>query len=849
MAAGDLGLNMGQAAQLPQVLPFGSLYITEDTNELYVGGPNSAIRISDIFVVNNKTALQSIQAPLANKFYYVRSENTFYTYTNNVGFDPVGSGVFTQSSGQIQADKLKTARSIALTGDVTGTVNFDGSDNVSISTDIANSGVTAGTYGNNSDVSVTDNSTFLIPKLSIAADGRVTSASTITVTMPASMGLTGSVISDSSSGTNNTSSIANGSVRLNLIKGSTVVASHRITGSGATNVTAANGTITISSQNDNTTYGAADGLQVVAGTGSDTTDFIIKHTNSVTNGTASGSATATKNFGDTFDIPTVTYDSQGHITGKGTTTLTLPSLAAGTGISIAADGKTINHSNAITAGTAQGTATGTVGFGGTISIPKVTYDAQGHITGVDTTVVTLPSAPSDKDVSVSVDNSSKAYIAGTTSSTGGDGALVINENVFFQSDGLHANVTGNVTGTASRATADEDGSNIKNTYAPKASPAFSGTPTAPTAAVNTNSTQVATTEFVMTAIANLGDGVTFRGTLGTGGTITALPTTYKVGDQYRIITAGTYAGKVCEVGDFIIALVACTTAGNGSNDDWAVAQGNIDGAVTTGTTNSRDQIDIDKPNDSTLRVTHKTSGVTAGTYAANTGATTPAFGGKFKVPKVAVNGTGHVTSAEEVEITLPAPEAASGGGITIDSNNKIKHSNTVTAGTASGTATGTLPFQNTTLDIPTVTYDANGHITGKGTTTVNLPVPVFKTATQWTTANTVLGAGQIGYEVPSGGIGTGPVSIKVGDGTTAWASLPYAYQANTITAGTVSPSTGTVTKTINVPTITYDSQGRITSTSTNNVTLDFVHCVKSTTEPSSNLELGMLWLNFTPGTS
>ena len=40
-------------------------------------------------------------------------------------------------------------------------------------------------------------------------------------------------------------------------------------------------------------------------------------------------------------------------------------------------------------------------------------------------------------------------------------------------------------------------------YAPKASPAFTGVPTAPTANPNTNNTQIATTAFVETAVANL----------------------------------------------------------------------------------------------------------------------------------------------------------------------------------------------------------------------------------------------------------------------------------------------------------------------------------------------------------
>lgn len=44
------------------------------------------------------------------------------------------------------ATKLATARTISLTSDVTGSVSFDGSANVSITTTLSNSGVTAGTY-------------------------------------------------------------------------------------------------------------------------------------------------------------------------------------------------------------------------------------------------------------------------------------------------------------------------------------------------------------------------------------------------------------------------------------------------------------------------------------------------------------------------------------------------------------------------------------------------------------------------------------------------------------------------------------------------------------------------------
>lgn len=80
-------------------------------------------------------------------------------------------------------------------------------------------------------------------------------------------------------------------------------------------------------------------------------------------------------------------------------------------------------------------------------------------------------------------------------------------------------------------------------------------------------------DYIATAI-GAADAMRFKGTLGTGGTITALPTSgVQVGDTYRVITAGTYAGQTCEVGDLIIALTTTPT--------WTVAQTNIEGALTT----------------------------------------------------------------------------------------------------------------------------------------------------------------------------------------------------------------------------------------------------------------------------
>lgn len=59
-----------------------------------------------------------------------------------------------------------------------------------------------------------------------------------------------------------------------------------------------------------------------------------------------------------------------------------------------------------------------------------------------------------------------------------------------------------------------------NNKASTASPEFSGTPTAPTAASGTNTTQIATTAFVTSAINGLPTPMQFIGTVGTDGTTT-----------------------------------------------------------------------------------------------------------------------------------------------------------------------------------------------------------------------------------------------------------------------------------------------------------------------------------------
>lgn len=61
-----------------------------------------------------------------------------------------------------------------------------------------------------------------------------------------------------------------------------------------------------------------------------------------------------------------------------------------------------------------------------------------------------------------------------------------------------------------------------------------------------------------------------------------------------------------------------------------------------------------------------------------------------------------------------------GTGITIGSGNAINHTNSVTAGTVKGDDSKTLGF-GSTFKVPSITYDAQGHITSTSTTTMTMP--------------------------------------------------------------------------------------------------------------------------------
>lgn len=161
--------------------------------------------------------------------------------------------------------------------------------------------------------------------------------------------------------------------------------------------------------------------------------------------------------------------------------------------------------------------------------------------------------------------------AATTSSLGG---VKIGTNINISADGTISVSNGSTaakgvvqlseatnstsTSLAATASAVKKAYDLANTAVPKSGATMTGFLIL--SADPTNALGAATKQYVDTQIVaklQTSDAMTLKGTLGTGGTITAIPTTNVTqGDTYKIITKGSYAGWDCDAGDMLVAMAS-----------------------------------------------------------------------------------------------------------------------------------------------------------------------------------------------------------------------------------------------------------------------------------------------------
>lgn len=602
------------------------------------------------------------------------------------------------------------------------------------------------------------------------------------------------------------------------------------------------GDITGVTAGDGLTGGGTSGgvtLAVGAGSGITVSADAVGHTNSVTADTASeGGAARTLAHGGTFNIPSVTYDTEGHITAKGSTTLTLPSLPS------------------------AGTSLGVVKSGGVATI------ADGVITAVSGAGSADTAGTADK-----VANSLTIQGNGTGITFDGSAAKTVN----IKGSGT-VSVSGNTSGVIT-ITGSAHPTSLKN-------------PNALT--VNVNGTTTTYDGSSAQSVEITAEKLGLSSAMKFGGIVTSLPSTSTAG---TVVLMGNKEYVYDASGNWV-------ELGDEGSHALKTIKVTANAGLTGGGTLASD-----------ITIGHSNS-VTAGTAQGSSG--TLSHGGTFTVPKITYDAYGHITGASTTTYTLPtdsnthytanlylgassassnATSAVSNPYLVLRENSTtrnniqlkgdagisisgvsgvatIGHTNSVTAATAQGSATGTLSFGGT-FTIPTITYDAQGHITGKGTTTLTMPANP-NTDTHWTanlitgasasaTANAAASDGSVYLNLVENGSvrnshlidGTGTVTVSsdangkitingsahptvnnakitlegsngiyIGSPNSftlnqSSASTITVEHTNVVTAGTAKGGSGTLTSggTFTVPSISYDANGHITSATTTTYTL------------------------------
>ena len=298
------------------------------------------------------------------------------------------------------------------------------------------SGVTAGSYGPSADAKPAHSGTFSVPYVTVDAYGRVTSASTKTITLPASGNVDTKVKQNSST--------SDSAIPLLLAYQASPTSGTSSTVNYSTGITAnpSTGTVTATTfsgalSGKASTAGTADKLGTDAGSGTQPvyfsggvpvattyalnktvpSDAVFTDTKNTAGSTDSSSklflvgATSQAANPQTYSQDTAYVGTDGCLYSGGSKvltgnqTVTLSGDVTGSGTTAIT---TTLASSGVTAGSYGLSAAATPAYGATFNVPYITVDAKGRVTAATTNTVTIPASDNtDKKVLQSGSSTSK----------------------------------------------------------------------------------------------------------------------------------------------------------------------------------------------------------------------------------------------------------------------------------------------------------------------------------------------------------------------------------------------------------------------------------------------------------
>lgn len=215
------------------------------------------------------------------------------------------------------------------------------------------------------------------------------------------------------------------------------------------------------------------------------------------------------------------------------------------------------------------------------------------------------------------------------------------------------------------------------------------------------------------AFADVAAALKYKGTIGTGAVtsthVNSLPASHDVGDVWVVSSAGNYAGKACEVGDYIV----CNTKGTTANDaHWDVLNGenqvsNKAATLTVPFTTTESTATTIATVDGT-DITLKTKHAAVTTNTPPVGEITPKHGSFFTVVSKVEVSNGHVTTLETQHVVLPKETQLSRTGT--DKQVTLTHGGKFTYITNLNVSDHEITYDYTTATLPSQDHTKSGSI-------------------------------------------------------------------------------------------------------------------------------------------